>query len=336
MTEQKNLSSPRVDRWLPGLVAAAACVAAAATPAWAEEARFEHTRGLTYAEPGGVPLKADVFAPPRAGEGPATPRPGVLVVHGGAWMQGRRTHMAPIAARLAENGYVAVSIDYRLAPDHKFPAQIEDCRQAVRWMRENAGRLRIDPQHIGAVGISAGGHLVSLLATDQPADEQPANGQHAGEPNAGEPDAREPDARPASSRVQMAVGLATPCDFRQLPPNIDFLAYWLGGTRGELPDTYRAASPAAFVTPDDPPLLLIHGSKDRLVPVAGPRAMYATLQEAGVVSELLVIDGGGHNTPAFDAKAVAKMSEFFATHLPTNPATTAADSGKEPAEAGEP
>ncbi|MEM7315774.1 MAG: alpha/beta hydrolase, partial [Planctomycetota bacterium] len=92
-------------------------------------------------------------------------RPAVLVIHGGAWRGGNRRQLAGYAKSLCKMGFNCFAIDYRLAPDHKFPAQIEDCQSAVKWIRENAERYNVDPERLGAIGYSAGGHLVSLLAT---------------------------------------------------------------------------------------------------------------------------------------------------------------------------
>ncbi|HEX6963228.1 MAG TPA: alpha/beta hydrolase, partial [Lacipirellula sp.] len=105
---------------------------------------YQATYGEVYVERDSGPLKADIYVP--EGEGPF---PGVLVVHGGAWRMGTRGQLAGVAQQLAEHGFTAVAISYRLAPQFKFPAQIEDCRDAVRWMRTNAHRLKIDPERIG-------------------------------------------------------------------------------------------------------------------------------------------------------------------------------------------
>src|SRR6476659_9232127 len=126
----------------------------------AAEPTVDVLRNQVFVERDSGPLAADVYRPRGAG-----PFPGMLVVHGGAWRMGTRADLAAIAKALAEHGYTAVAIDYRLAPQYKFPAQIYDCQAAVRWMREHAKELKIDPNHIGGFGYSAGGHLVALLGT---------------------------------------------------------------------------------------------------------------------------------------------------------------------------
>lgn len=254
---------------------------------------LEVVRDVTYVERQGQPLKADVYMPP--GDGPF---PGVLVVHGGGWRAGSKNPFHHFADRLAEAGFTSVAIDYRLAPEHKFPAQIEDCKAAVRWMRTNAKRYKIDPQRIGAIGYSAGGHLVALLgATDSSAE---LDG---------------PDADGTSSRADCVVAGGAPCDFRLLPADVERLAYWLGGTRGEKPDVYKRASPLAFVTKDDPPMLFFNGDSDRLVPIFGARAMVARLSDLGVEAKLYTVEGAGHARAVIDDGAWQASVEFLRKHL---------------------
>lgn len=261
---------------------------------------FNFRPAQPYGEAGDEPLLADVYLPESDG-----PRPGVLMVHGGAWQFGSRRSMRPLAAQLAARGYCVVSIDYRLAPKHKFPAQIEDCRAAVRWMRQNAASLKLDSTRIAGVGVSAGGQLVLLLATNNAGAAAPDTNADA-------------DASEADHWLNAAVGLAAPCDFRPMPADAAGLAYWLGGTRSERPEAYAAASPAAFVSPDDPPTLLIHGEKDPLVPVASPRAMHAKLSGVGVATELMVMPGAAHTAPLWRADAQQRTFEFLAKHLPVS------------------
>src|SRR3954468_11590862 len=176
----------------------------------AAEPTVDVLRNQVFVERESGPLAADVYRP----HGPG-PFPGILVVHGGAWRMGARADFATIAHGLAERGYTAVAIDYRLAPTYKFPAQIYDCQAAVRWMRSHASELKIDPARIGGFGYSAGGHLVALLGTLD--DKQ----------------LREPGlaANAPSSRLQAVVAGGAPCDFRSLPGDSERIAFWLGGTR---------------------------------------------------------------------------------------------------------
>ena len=153
----------REKRVLIGLVAAWAAANLAATRADEPADSPVVHADVAYADRGDKPLLADVYLPP--GEGPF---PGVLCIHGGAWRFGDKKRMKGIARQLANNGYTAVAIDYRLAPKHVFPAQLEDCRAALRWIRANANRYHVDPKRIAVFGYSAGGHLAALLGVTDP------------------------------------------------------------------------------------------------------------------------------------------------------------------------
>jgi acetyl esterase/lipase len=254
-------------------------------------------RNREYVHRDSGPLGMDVYMPRGAG-----PFPGVLVVHGGAWTMGSRVQLAAIANALAEHGYTAATISYRLAPKHPFPAQIYDCQAAVRWMREHAAELKLDPAHVGGFGYSAGGQLVALLGT------------------LGDDDFREegvPKNAP-SARLQAVVAGGAPCDFRPLPADSERLAYWLGGTRAEKPDAYRIASPAAFITADDPPMFFFHGARDLLVPAHSPQRMVALLTAAGIGAEMHLIQDAGHIEALFDRKTLDLALTFADQHLKSN------------------
>ena len=126
----------------------------------AKEYKYERTKNIVYKEIDDETLKLDAYIP--EGDGPF---PAILVVHGGAWRLGSKGQLAMYARSLAKRGFVCFAINYRLAPKHKSPAQTEDCRDAVRWVRQNGHKYKADPKRIGAMGYSAGGHLVSMLAT---------------------------------------------------------------------------------------------------------------------------------------------------------------------------
>lgn len=256
-------------------------------------ASIEVQRDQVYSQPDGERLLADVYQPADAQAHPA-----VLVVHGGAWTIGNKGHLGFAARQLAEEGFCAVAINYRLAPKHKFPAQLQDCQAAVAWMRDNAQRLHIDPAHIGGFGYSAGGHLVALLgagATDNSRDEK---------------DATQPDCR-----LQCVVAGGAPCDFRAMPAEERVLEYWLGGPRKANPDAYRQASPAQFVTAACPPMFFFHGQDDLLVPLLSVKAMSGQLSRAGVTSELFVVPNKGHILAMFDPEALRRGVEFFKQNL---------------------
>jgi len=278
------------------ILAVLACITGWNPPARGDEnSQFDTQYGQVYVERESGSLKADVYIP--KGEGPF---PSVLVVHGGAWMMGTRAQLSGIAQTLANNGMTAVAISYRLAPKHQFPAQIEDCKAAVRWMRSQADELKIAPDHIGAFGYSAGAQLVTLLGTTD------ANDGLEGIEN--------PSQSP-STRLQAVAAGGMPCDFRALDPDSRRLAFWLGGTRRELEEQYRLASPRAFVTNDDPPMFFFHGENDHLVPMLSPQAMRDSLQAVGVPAELYVVPKIGHNFAVMDRTALKKSVAFLARTL---------------------
>ena len=254
----------------------------------------EPLSGVVYSD-NGVRLTADIYVP--AGDGPF---PGVLVVHGGAWRSGSPLQMGHISQRLAREGYVAVSIRYRLAPEYKFPAQIHDCKAAIRWMRTHAAEYKIDPERIGAWGYSAGAHLVALLATT--------------DPTAGLEGPNVPADAP-STRVKAVVTGGTPCDFRPLPEDAQAMFFLFGGSRRELPELYAQASPAAWVSSDDPPIFMYHGSADHLVPLRNAERMYVLLKQAGVPCELKIIPEAGHVPAMFNSEAARAAVKFLDEHL---------------------
>lgn len=256
-------------------------------------ASIEVARDRVYSEPAGEKLTADVYLPPGNEVCPA-----VLVVHGGAWTIGNKGHLGFAAKQFAEAGFCAVAINYRLAPKHKFPAQLEDCRAAVAWMRANAERYRIDPTRIAGYGYSAGGHLVALLGA-KPADDQ--------------------DAPAADCRLQAIVAGGAPCDFRAMPADERVLEYWLGGPRKDKPDLYQLASPAQFVSTNCPPMFFFHGEKDLLVPLLTVKVMSGQLARMGVTSELFIVPEKGHVLTMFDSDALRRGIEFVKQHLNAPP-----------------
>lgn len=252
---------------------------------------------IVYASPGGEQLLLDLYLPTGSG-----PFPCVLVVHGGAWRIGGKLQLSHYARGLAERGFVAAAISYRLAPRHRFPAQLDDCRCALTWIGANAERYSIDVDRLGAIGYSAGGHLVELLAvesqkTSAAGDKEKSSG------SGGLP------------RLKAVAAGGAPCDFRSMPADSRVLAYWLGGSRSQLPDVYKAASPAAFVQAGDPPMFLFHGKDDILVPVAESRRMAGLLHDAGVECESYEVEGAGHIATMFQPEALRRAIDFLQQHL---------------------
>jgi acetyl esterase/lipase len=253
-------------------------------------AEIEVERNVVYARPGGTELLADFYLPGSLG-----PHPAVLVVHGGAWIFGNKSQLAFAAQKLAEHGFVAMAINYRLAPQFKFPAQLEDCQAAVRFLHEQAEQYRVDGQRIGGFGYSAGGHLVALLG---------ASGTVGAAAK-----------QPGDTRLQAVVAGGAPCDFCSIPPEERTLAFWLGGTRQQCPEIYRRASPLKQVSADDPPMLFVHGEDDNLVPEASPAAMTKALSRVGVASQLLVLPGKGHAGAMYDPRTLEAAIDYFNGHL---------------------
>jgi acetyl esterase/lipase len=235
-------------------------------------------RDLVYGHGNGTDLKLDL-ARPKIGGGPF---PALVCIHGGGWKLGNRADHEKTIEVLAGHGYVAATVGYRLAPQAKFPAQIEDCKAAVRWLRANAAKYNINPQRIGAFGFSAGGHLACLLGTTD---------KNAGlEGDGGNP--------AQSSRVQAVVSFFGPTDLTRRTWTKDvedgILIPFLGATIETNPDIYRKASPITYVTSDDPPFLFFHGTEDHLVQLAQSKALADKLHAAGVDARVVVMEGEGH------------------------------------------
>lgn len=234
---------------------------------------------LTYCTtPDGVALKMDLYPPTGAAQ--AGPTPAVLYVHGGGWMQGDKTEGggAGLYPLLQRSGFLVAAINYRLAPQYKFPAQIIDVKCAVRYLRAHAAAYNIDPQRIGAVGGSAGGHLVALLGVTT-AEAGWDSGEYADQ----------------SSRVQAVVDMFGPTDLTQLRLNprrgYGQEVFAIQSADDPLLKTY---SPVTYITPDDPPFLILHGDQDELVPLEQSRILYDKLRAAGVPAELVIVKNAMH------------------------------------------
>ena len=241
--------------------------------------RFKQEKhaSIVFAEGDDYELKCDIYQPIAQ-----TPRPVMLVIHGGAWTTGTRFSMIRHARILANRGYVAMAFDYRLAPKFKWPAQIHDCKHAVRWIREHADQYNVDPERVYVYGYSAGGHLGSMLATTDKDD------GFEGE-----------DVAPYSkhsTRIQGLIAGGSPMDFSWLEPDSRVLKHWIGETRGEDPEKYLAASPVTYVTQDDPAAILYHGSTDLLVPTSSPEEFLTRYQKEGLPAELIRTETGHVST----------------------------------------
>jgi acetyl esterase/lipase len=247
-------------------------------------------RNVVYGEADGVKLAMDIYLP-RGTNGVA--HPVLMYVHGGGWRMGDKEMLDLMAGpmELLRRGYVVASIDYRLAPDYKFPAMLEDAKCAVRFLRAHAQEFSLDAAHIGVMGDSAGGHLVALLGLT----DARAGFEGAGWTN-------------VSSRVQAVVDLYGPSDFTLGPTNLNTMAGRMfadafGPTNAADSIIWRA-SPAAYISSNAPPFLIFHGSKDGLVNIKQSELLYERLRAAGAEAEFVVITNYAHGRAAFDFGAV--------------------------------
>jgi acetyl esterase/lipase len=242
------------------------------------DAKIKVEKNIVYGKGDDVELQLDL-AMPAEGKGPF---PAIICIHGGGWQFGKRQDFSALTEQLAKHNFVAVTVSYRFAPKYKFPAQIEDCKAAARFLRANAEKYAINPDRIGAIGASAGGHLACLMGS---ADEKAGLEGKGGNPK-------------QSSRVQAVVSFFGPTDFTtknwsKYSENT-FLIPFLGGTYEEKMDLYRKCSPIVYCSKDDPPFLFFHGTKDPLVGIDQSEKMVAKLKEVGVSAELVVMEGEGH------------------------------------------
>jgi acetyl esterase/lipase len=242
---------------------------------------------VTYTPPGWPEAQqGDLYLPLKQKAPFAT----VLVVHGGSWQHGDRGDMSRIASALAVQGYAAFTIDYRLAPKYRHPAQLQDLEQASKWLQANASRYELDTRHYAAWGYSAGAHLVSLLAVQPPA---------AGVP-----------------RLSAVVSGGTPADLRIYPDSPSVKAL-LAARPAEAPALYAEASPLAQVRPGLPAFFLYHGSADDLVIPSQASNFAAALRQDHVPVELFWLQDYGHiRTAIFLGKTVPAALDFLARYVP--------------------
>ena len=236
----------------------------------------------------------DVFIPKNRN---TTPTAAVLWIHGGGWEHGDKSGNSG-AQFLANAGFVTASLTYRLSAEAPFPAQIEDAKCAIRYLRANAAKYGIDPDRIGAAGSSAGGHLAELIAT---ADQNAALEGNGGWPN-------------VSSKVQAAVSYFGPSDLTasatQFPKETaEVIARFIGGTESEKPALYRKASPILYVSKSAPPLLLVHGESDADVPFEQSVLMFESYRRAGLPVEFIAVENAGHDFRPIGARALSPSLE---------------------------
>ncbi len=264
----------------------------------AAEVIFE--KDIEYTNPDDQHLQLNLARPAKI-EGRA---PAILCIHGGGFRAGKREGWDERCRKLAARGYVAVTVTYRLAPKYQFPAAICDVKAAVRWLRANADKYQIDPERIGVVGDSAGGHLVQFLGV--------TGGVVQFEGEGGNPE--------FSSRVNCVVNYYGPSDLtKSYGKSVDaaeVLPMWLGGDATQERRRHILASPLYWVTPEAAPTLLLHGTEDKYVAFEQAEWIHDRLKAAEVEVELVKLDGAGHGFRGADAeRAEAAMYEFFDRQL---------------------
>lgn len=268
-------------------------------------AGFRALRDLDYVGAGNSRQMLDLYLPIAKSD---TPNPLVVYIHGGGWQAGSKDD-AEVLTGLIKGGtpYAGASLNYRLTDQAQWPAQIHDCKAAIRWLRAHAQEYNLDPNKISVFGISAGGHLVSMLGVTGGVKELEGDlGKHLDQ----------------SSRVSCVMDFCGPCDFLTFGGNGSVLdpedpkgplAKLIGGPLHERKDVARKASPVSYLTPDDAPFLIIHGDKDNIVPYSQATEFDAALKATHIPSTLLTGTGGGH--VFLSGPLVERMYAFNARHL---------------------
>jgi arylsulfatase A len=266
-------------------------------------AALEAHPGLVYARYGEREMQLDLWRPKTTTQ----PLPAIVCIHGGGWFKGERSSMANLAQALAAKGYVTVTISYRLSGEAKFPAAIQDCKAAVRFLRANAAKYSIQSDAIGVTGLSAGGHLAALLATSGGVKELEGDGGNADQ----------------SSAVQACVAMGAQSDLEsarigELSGKSDdpFYRTFLGDSQAKIPQTYALASPRHHLDKADPPLLFMAGELDD--PSTHANETRADLEKLGIPTGFTSIPNAPHaflgKQASFDT-CVAACDAFFAKHL---------------------
>ena len=273
--------------------------------------KVKSTSNITYSTVDGVKLQLDLVVPDSPG-----PHPCVICFHGGAWKGGSRRDLpttgfasAKSSTKLgmleafAMKGYAAASVTYRLAPKHQFPAQIQDAKTAVRFLRANAKKYNLDGERFAALGFSAGGHLAALLGTTDA--KAGFDTKEHGE---------------VTSKVQAVVDFFGPTDLSLYceTPGINdaFMLPLLGKECLKDRKLYDRASPTAYVTSDDAPVLILHGNADIIVPVLHSELFKKKLEGARVPVKMITLDGRGHGWSGDDVDDTARATiAFLDEHL---------------------
>ena len=262
--------------------------------------KFIVENNVEYSNPDNQHLQLNL-ARPSEGNGPF---PAVLCIHGGGFRAGTRDGYDGLIRQLAERGYVAVTVTYRLAPKYQFPAAVYDVKAAVRWLRANAGKYHIDPDRIGVTGGSAGGHLAQFLGVTSDVKMFEGDGGNLDQ----------------SSKVTCVVNQYGPSDFtKSYGKSVDaaeVLPLFLGGNLETARQKHILSSPLYWVTPNAAPTRILHGTEDNYVAFEQATWMYEKLKAAGVEAELVPFEGSKHGFGGETAKrADTLLFAFFDKHL---------------------
>lgn len=267
----------------------------------------ENTRtfkNLRYVEKGHERHVLDLYIPAE----PKSARPLVIWIHGGGWQNGSKENCPALS--LTSQGFAVASINYRLSSHAPFPAQIQDCQAAVRWLRAHAAEYGLNPERFGVWGSSAGGHLVALVGTTGDVDKFEVLGGH----------------RDVSHQVQAVCDWFGPTDFLQMDLQAGRTGRFghndanspesklVGGPITEHPDRVALANPVTYVSQADPPFLICHGDADNLVPLGQSELLETALKKAQVPVNLYVVQGGGHGGWS-DPRPRELVEQFFKKQL---------------------
>ena len=302
-----------VQSTLHTIVVIAALLGFTAASAAATEVTFEKNKiygRIDDREGRSVELKYDI-ARPSQGQGPF---PLVICVHAGGWELGDKKSYHDVIVELAKRGYVAATVNYRLAPDYPWPAQAQDVQDAVRYFRQNAAKLHIDPKRIGFLGDDSGAHIALMVGLMAAKEEKDIPLEE-------------------STRVQAVANFFAPTDLRKWQVSTGWVEAKIRvaflrsseqimedllGTRDRTAPIYEEVSPVTNVTPDAPPIFTVVGTEDPLVSLEQSQEFHETLKQAGVDQELLLIPGADHSRDGVNAnnnEADAKAFEFLDKYL---------------------
>lgn len=260
-------------------------------------------RDLAYVAGGHERQKLDLFVPEKA----ASPLPLIIWIHGGGWQNGSKEGCPPLRSGYTTRGYAVASLNYRLSGDAIFPAQIEDCKAAIRWLRAHAQEYNLDPARFGVWGSSAGGHLVALVGTSGGVKEFDVGAN-----------------LDQSNHVQAVCDYYGPTDFTVFVTTPGYERHaganepegkLLGGAVLENKAKAARANPITYVDPDDPPFLIVHGDKDGTVPINQSQLLFEALKKAGVSVRFHTITGAGHGQGFGGPEIEPMVSDFFEKKL---------------------